>query len=289
MHVNDDPRHLISAKKACKEIGLILSTIPASSEDRSHPYPRYFFRFPYYKRDDQRAHHIAEIILHTAWIACGPLGAPNDTAPIVRIPRMLIERGQTIRLNDLAKLEMSREWSERTLYFPYETIGSYTTFSTDRVEWVWNNVPAMVKNEHLARAVRFLKNSIENFHVYPGEIQEVIDNPSVTAASPSEQTHMETALHAGFMAIEAIIGDPPKDSSKLAVKLRSIGLDPTESVGYSSKKPLQQVIREFNNARDKKSAHGSTRDRAITVLELLELQSCAELIVNAALQQKTPS
>jgi hypothetical protein len=37
-------------------------------------------------------------------------------------------------------------------------------------------------------------------------------------------------------------------------------------------------------ARDKKSAHGSTRYRSITPAELLEFQACAHVVVVAALE-----
>ena len=47
-------------------------------------------------------------------------------------------------------------------------------------------------------------------------------------------------------------------------------------------KPIYQVIRDMNDARDKKAAHGSTPNRNITEVELLEYQNCARLIVLGA-------
>lgn len=276
------PQHVAQAKQACKRLGLTLEVFPLTSGKRAFPNERYFFRLPRYRRDDKLATHLAETILNITWVTCGPLGTPNDPAAAFRIPRQLIDRGLPLSLDDLATLEYSREWPDRVLYFPHETIGSFTGFANEDIAEVWRRMLAVVANDYLSRAVRFLKTSKENFYVFPGEIAEVLDNHDVAAQSPSEQTHLETALHSAFMALEAIIGDPPKDDRKLSSRLHEVGLNPSEEVGYSTKKPLLQMIREFNNARDKKSAHGSSRERTITVLETLEFQSCAEYVVAAA-------
>ena len=49
---------------------------------------------------------------------------------------------------------------------------------------------------------------------------------------------------------------------------------------------LHTVIREMNEARDKKAAHGSTPHRTITGGELMEYQVCAHLVVWAAIENK---
>lgn len=276
-------QHMVQAKRACKVLGLTLDVFPLASSKKFLPNERYFYRLPRYRRDDKLATHLGETILNLAWVTCGPLGALNDPATTIRIPRQLIDRGLPLSLDDLTTLEYSRDWSDRVLYFPDETIGSFTGFSEEDILEVWRRLPAVVANDYLSRVIRFLKASIENFYVHPGQITEILDDPDVAAQSPSEQTHLETAVHSAFMALEAIIGNPSKDDRKLYSRLHEIGLDPLEEVGCSTKKPLLQMIRDFNNTRDKKSAHGSTRERRITVLETLEFQSCAEYVVAAAL------
>jgi len=95
---------------------------------------------------------------------------------------------------------------------------------------------------------------------------------------------LETALQNAFKAIEAVIGDPPKDYRKLERKLKEHDLEFDEKVGYGSKKSLGQVIRDMNKLRDKKSAHGITSPRAIKILDMLEYQACARHIVMSALE-----
>jgi hypothetical protein len=274
---------ITQAKQACKKVGLSLEVFTMSTGSKHSADKRYFFRFPRYRRDDRLATYYGEMILNIAWVTCGPLGTPHDTAAILRVPRELIERGLPLFLDDLITLEYSRQWSDRVLYFPNETIGSHTEFIEEKFLQVWKRLPSVSSNDFLFRAVRFLKASMENFYVYPDKIAEIVDSPETTAQSPSEQTALESAVQHAFMALEAIIGDPPKDDKKLSHILRKFGLDPLEEFGYSNKKPLIQIIREFNHMRDKISAHGSTKERRITVSETLEFQSCASYVVNFVL------
>jgi hypothetical protein len=119
--------------------------------------------------------------------------------------------------------------------------------------------------------------------VYPGGIDEVTHD-DVCPHSASMRSRFEDALHNSFKAVEAIIGDPPKDDRRLSEKLKKIGINFDEPVGYRVKEPIGTVIRSMSAARDKKSAHGNTRHRSITPAELLEFQACAHLVVVAALE-----
>jgi hypothetical protein len=281
------PNHMRLARSAASEVGVKLSIIPIISD---HPSPRdlrYFLRFPYYRRRDLHAIRLAETVLNIAWVLCGPLGDPNEPASTLRIPRELVDKDPQIALEDLIRLERSREWPDRNVYFPEESIGSYTSFSRGNLDEVWRRLPTIISNDHLSTAVRFLRTSKENFNVYPGQIRDIVADPSLSAEIPSEETNLETALLSAFKALEAIIGDPPKDKRKLARKLRAVGLDPYEGVGYSDTIPLIDMIREFARARDTKAAHGSTAASSIRILELLEFQSCAEYVLLAAIDQSS--
>lgn len=218
-HFKPSSRHFAQAKRACKEIGLILQVFSITSGEDSNLSNRYFFRFPYYKKDDDSAIRIGEFILLTTWVTCGPLGAPDDSAPVLRIPRQLIDKQLPLVLDDLSELEYSRDWPDRVLHFPNETIGSYSGFAEYRIEEVWRRLPVILSKDHLMRAVRFLKTSLQNFHVYPGQIPDILASPDESARFASEQTHLESALHSAFMSLEAIVGDPPKNERKLCLRL----------------------------------------------------------------------
>src|SRR5262249_55251785 len=84
---------------------------------------------------------------------------------------------------------------------------------------------------------------------------------------------------------EAVIGDPPKNSEKFFGRIRGLGIDPHEPVGYENQVPISTLIRQMNEARDKRSAHGSTRRRTIRPAELLDFQACADVLVLAAVEK----
>jgi hypothetical protein len=134
------------------------------------------------------------------------------------------------------------------------------------------------------RCDRYLRRSYENFYAYPGGISEVLWDPERFPTTGTAQTNFEDALQRAFKAIEANIGDPPKDDRRLLAKLTLHGIDPEEPVGYQEKIPIQEMIRRMNDARDKRAAHGSTRNRGIAIGDLLDFQACAEFIVWSELE-----
>lgn len=139
-------------------------------------------------------------------------------------------------------------------------------------------------DEVLFDATGFLHGSHEYFHVYPGGIDEVMADLDTGPITGSAQNRFENALHSAFKAIEAVIGDPAKDDRRFFAALAKIGIDPHEEAGYLDKIPIGRMIRRMSNARDKKSAHGSTRNRRISAAELLDFQACADVIVLSALE-----
>jgi hypothetical protein len=247
---------------------------------------RYFFRFPWYERNDPKATRIAETILYTASTICGPFMDTNEEAVALRVPKELVKDQEAVPLDALVQLETSRAWSDRVTISATYAIGSSTRFAEGHFEDFWRLVPDVYANAKLFDAVRFLSVSQHSFYVYPGQIQDVLGKPTQAANTAHEQNLLETALQNAFKAIEAVIGDPPKNDRKLALKLRSVGLDFQEEVGYGDKVKLGQVIRRINSARDRKAAHGSTSPRTIRIADMMEYQACARYIVTAALEHE---
>jgi hypothetical protein len=149
----------------------------------------------------------------------------------------------------------------------------------------WRIAAVTFGDAALFDATRFLHRSYENFSVSPGGISEVLSDPDNPSKTGAVQNNFEDALHSAFKAIEAVIGDPPKDDRRFFAKLAELGLDPKEEAGYLEKMPFERMIRRMNEARDKRSAHGSTRNRRISAAELLDFQTCAETIVVTALEK----
>jgi hypothetical protein len=151
------------------------------------------------------------------------------------------------------------------------------------VQAAWGIARALYDNQYLFNSANFLKSSQEKFFVWPGQLDEVIEDTSIAKAG-WEQTRLEDALLNAYKTVEAIIGDIPKDERKYFSKLESIGIDPHETVGYAPKKELHIVIREMNDQRDKKAAHGRTPNREITIGSMLEYQACARYVLVSAIE-----
>lgn len=272
-------KHFRVAKKAASSIGILLSTIDIVSEKNNRSgISRYLFRFPYYRRDDKLASLFADTILIAASVAFGPFLDEHNDLSCFRIPMNLIRGRKKVYLGELAQLEEKRPWNERITEFPINIIGSSTGFIDDDVEMTWKLTTIAYNDEKYLHAFRFLKTSQENFYVWPGQIDEVAEDKKATAENIFQQSHLENALQDCFKAIEAILGDPPNNDEKFFRKIRSIGVDPNKVFGFEDK-PIFQVIRDINNARDRKAAHGSTKNRIISVRDLFVYQNCARYIV----------
>jgi hypothetical protein len=198
----------------------------------------------------------------------------------------LASKRQPLRAEDLEQLEENRDWDERITGAPWTTLNRATWISADVVEAAWARAPAIFAHEELYRAVTFLMASQDDFWVAPGQINEARGDEELVARVGREQTAMENALQNAFKSVEAVLGDPPSDDRRYFAKLRAIGVDPAEPVGYGSKRPVHEWIREMARARDKRAAHGSTTPRALSVAELLEFTSCAQFIVCSAVEAK---
>ena len=277
-------RHLTVVRNECRPLGIEIRSIDISIGRRQAGFEHYVFRFRDFRRDDSAAIRLTEAFAYGMALATGPLADANDPL-VLRVPDALIHRKRTVPLDALVTLEESRPWGERTFPFPNARIASVSKTVTEAHELGWRIAAVTYQNAALFDATRFLQRSYENFYVSPGGISEVMydDAPPSTGAGQNDR---EDALHSAFKAIEAVIGDPSKNDRRFFATLANIGIDPAEEVGYLNKIPIHKMIRRMNEARDKRSAHGSTRDRKISAAELLDFQTCADEIVTAALEMQ---
>jgi hypothetical protein len=153
-------------------------------------------------------------------------------------------------------------------------------FSPYTLAAAWAFTHTALQNPSINQALAFHSSSIRGFYVYPGEIQEAI----AETIHPSILPEAETAFQNAYKAIEALVGDPPKDDRKLTDKLKRLGINPQEEVGLRQKKTLQEHVRQLNLIRDKRVAHGKTRSSQLQILEVIESQQAAGFIIEQALE-----
>ena len=281
----DPTRHIRLVQRELKTLRIVkIRCVSLEYGSDSNFNERYLFRFTRYKRNDAAATRLAEAFAYGMSLVHGPMLENHHDSLLMRVPGSMLDSAASVRLEDLVKIEHSRPPTDRSLTFPETTLCSVSSTTSDRHEAAWRIAALTFNDEALFDATRFLKRSHDNFFVNPGQIREVASDKEAEPLTHSHQTDFEDALQNAFKAIEAVIGDPPRDDRKFFAKLSAIGVDPAEEVGYEDKVAISTVIRKMNEARDKRSAHGSTRKRTIRPSELLDFQACSEVIVMAALE-----
>lgn len=274
--------HVIEANRAAKAMGIRLLRVPTVA--RHTPNQRYVFRFPNHRAHDTAAINIGESVLYGFAISFGPFGDPLSPEPVYPFPASLLKRGKPLDLRALIAFEEAKPRGLRTLDFPAPALKSVSFIPDDVVAAAWKASRVLFRNPRYRQAARFLKASQDAFFVWPGQIDEILSNTSLEPRHGAEQTAAEDALINAFKVIEALIGDPPRDDRKLKMKLRAIGVDPDEPMGYHAARPLYHFIRDMNLARDRKSAHGSTANRIVTITDMFEYQLCARYLLVVALE-----
>ena len=280
----DSARHIAVVRNEVTQLGITIRCLDVKYGPQDNANGRYLFRFSQYKRDDAAATRLAEAFLYGMSLVQGSMVESHHDSLLIPVPHIMLCRARSVQLEDLVALEERRSPDERSLDFPRATISTVSWTTPDRHEAAWRIAASTFNNDALFDATRFLKRSHDNFYVYPGQIVEVSSDTNAVPRTSSHQTDFEDALQNAFKAVEAIIGDPPKDDRRFFEKLKNVGIDPLEEVGYQKREAISIVIRRMNEARDKRSAHGSTRQRTIRPAELLHFQACAQVIILAALE-----
>jgi hypothetical protein len=205
-----------------------------------------------------------------------------------RVPGRVLKYDTFLKRNDLIRSD--RRW---------EVLLDYChTIPESIIETAWNMLP-VVLHKPFFDAVHYYQASIRDFCFEGYSIAAVANGDMAQPISRSEWSQAEDAVLNAFKAIEAVIGDPPKDDKKFQSKLQCAGIDPFALVGFvargsdegsDKREPIWQKIRAMGLIRDKKAAHGrSGADRQITLYEIMEIQACAEVVVKLGIDYEVNS
>ncbi|MGA3050709.1 MAG: hypothetical protein ABSE00_02175 [Chitinispirillaceae bacterium] len=279
---------IISAQQSGKILGIEIRPIRLISSDQ-RGYFRYIFFYPRYNRNDRDAQYIGDCFLNAFSVLNGPINSQDETQSVFRFPANLIYKKQSILIEKLLEIERLRPFKERDLISLYMSIMSIPVMPIGNLfDKAWRMTPILKENKKLFEATRFFSISQTDFYVAPGQIPEILSDPSMVPITSGAQSKFENSLQNAFKAIEALIGDPPKDDRKLFHKLKEIGVNPSLEFDTLERKPIHTIIRKMNDARDKKSAHGSTPRKKpedlIAAKELMEYQFCARFIILTAIE-----
>lgn len=243
----------------------------------------YMFKFPNESRDDNRAQKITEAIISSYTLIKGPF--LFEPARAFRFPTSMLKGDRFLSRDDILSLD------EKRIYYDEDNSVGPSLFDRicigfDGMASVWDITPLMMEKD-FSKAMMYLRASFREFYVYPGVVPEVLGKSEESPKLNYIKAKFENALLNAFKAIEALIGEPPKNNNKFFKKLLSIGVNPKYNYGYPNYKPIYKVIREMSYVRDKKAAHGSIpKRRDITYFELMDYQFCARLIVIKNIQKR---
>lgn len=267
-----------------EKIGVRLKKVFLTEEDRIRKGPLdfdYWEGFIFYINDGIKDDKFAQSFADT-FMAALALAYDLDIEDIptaVLIPEDMIKKGRFISIKDIiGNHGIGSEIYSRFTHF----VG----VPKQVLDYVWYIVPYMVENKSLMDAAHFYKESIGRVWIADDDVFNIMADNSNIPKLQTEKAHVETAYQNAFKAIEAIIGEPPKDKRKLRAKLLAAGIDPDEEAGYElygmkpGKETVLKKLADMHQTRDKKAAHGKTSiPRIIGYCELKDKQALARHIL----------
>lgn len=267
-----------------QKIGVRLKRVFLTEKDRVgkvHEQYEYEDRFLFYikngVKDDNFAQKFADAVMCS--LALVYHVAMEEIPTAICIPENIIKKGRLIRLKDV----IGSDGMGSELYF---RLTQSISVPSEVLDKVWRIVPVIVESKSVMDATNFYRESIMQVWVVDDDVFDIMWQNSDIPSSQAERARIETAYQNAFKAIEAIIGEPPKDKRKLRIKLSQAGINPDEKVGYElygmkpGKETLLKKVVDMQQNRDKKVAHGkTTTPRIIGYCELKDKQALARYIL----------
>lgn len=217
-------QHFSTVRKACAGIGVTITHCNVLGTEGGVT-QRYVFRFNRYRRNDALAVRIGEAFAFRYAVVGAPIVDPSfHDDYVLPIPRSFIKDESTLSLPEFFGSTDNQQLVRQSIRHLVSLSWVHET-SEDDFEAAWRSVPLLLTHPFIFNAAAYLKASQDDFFVYPGQIREIEENYDSPPVTHTDQTRLETALHNAFKAIEAVIGDPPKDDKKLFARLRKVGIN----------------------------------------------------------------
>lgn len=240
--------------------------------------------------DDSFAQRFADAVLATLTLL---YGSTFDETPVaLRVPFSLLRRKKLTSSTLLGKQAI--KYDER----PFDELSLRLTFGgclyvpPDVLGRVWESLPVTIADPFYD-AVHHYAASIREFCFQGDDIAEVLLDDPAYPVSRRDAVRAETAVHSAFKAVEALIGEPPRDDGKLRRKLEEIGVDPDELVGAQwfgrgpAKESVFVKVRNVHRVRDTRAAHAKTPNRSLLrYYEVMDCQGCARAVLVRAIQHQ---
>lgn len=240
---------------------------------------RYIFWFKNNLRNDEKAQWIVDALIATLeFIYQFSVTRVDYTPTAFWLPQSSLYQKIIFKKQKFAK-------SNPTLVF---RLGYSAILPKYIIDKAWE-ILHVTLNQPFFDAIHFYQASIREFCFLGDSIGTVLNDPIAQPVSRLDLVRAENAVLNAFKAIEAIIGDPPKNDAKLRKKLIQVGVDPDALAGFSQYEELKSMsekIRQYSYLRDKKAAHGRSRvNRRITYFEIMDIQTFAQAFIQNAIDK----
>ncbi len=252
---------------------------PVHWRTRSHEAGRYLFHFEDSASHDKEAYRLADALRNALHFSEGVV-EQVCRGLLLPLPGSAIPPPPMLVLEDVESYVSRAKVQEPHQYWGI-SLRAYWTASPSGFEDAWQMAVALMRSERLFRAARFLARSHQEYFVFPGQVTETYERGKLDGSS-AERNRAESALLNAFKAVEAIVGDPPRNDERFFAALRRWGIDPEAETALAGHRPIHEHIRRMRTARDREAAHGASPSKGIGAYELYEYQACARHILESA-------
>ncbi len=234
--------------------------------------------------DDGFAQQFADAAFVTLTLIFGPT---FDESPVaLRIPASLLAHKRLSLKTLSAKQALTQPLDELTMLHKF---GKCVYVSPDVLTSVWKLLPLVTKPPFF-EAVHHYDVSVDEYCFLGDDIGEFSADVTSRPLPHRDAVRAQNAVENAFKAIEAVIGEPPKDDNKLRRKLKAIGLDPDRELVWwpgLAKECVLAKVRSLHSNRDKRAAHAKTGNRQpFTYYEIMDSQGLARVILLTALENE---
>ncbi len=201
------------------------------------------------KRDDALAQQIADAVWAILAVLHSVAGPVGNTPAALWLPADTLRDNLFVKLVDILVLEKQKRPEERitiaNLDMVKARLDTFSSFPFSVIDDMWRTLPGVLKIPPLFDALHFLQASLREYSFLGDSVGEVLEDRLHGPVSRFDSTRAENAIINAFKAIEAIIGDPPKDDARFEAKLREAYIDPAKPFGYRRTEPQNHSLKSF--------------------------------------------
>jgi hypothetical protein len=153
-------------------------------------------------------------------------------------------------------------------------------------DFLWRLCDRLSTNPALVRSALYLRSAIRNVYLIYGPVDDYHELFEEMPSPLREQVRIESSIQDCLKAVETLYGGmlPTNNDNRVAARLKSLGVDPSERCGFSRHPYKQATILKkllaLRDARNRGAAHGgSAAQRLNSLYDLCDYQHLASTIL----------